>query len=822
MALSQAREKLTPLDIKSYASNGLTSGEVFERKKLGLVNLQQFDSSKSLAHILRSNILTLFNGIVGVSFLALLVFGQWQDALFGIPVIFNALIGITQEYRSKRALDRLSLLNSPMARVLRDREVANIKIEEVVVDDLLQLRAGDQLVADAVVIDAQGLEIDESLLTGESEAVNKNQHDLLLSGSSVVSGQATAKVIKISSETYASKITLEARRFSLVKSELRNALRRVILVISIALIPVVAIVINGQIQALGGWDKFGDAQIRVEVLVASVASIISMVPQGLVLITSIAFALAAIKLARQNVLVQELPAVENLARVDVICFDKTGTLTMGEVHFAQAFELADSSPTLHEWRNVVAHFGADPNANATTKGLAKHFNKNSDLSAATTIPFSSTRKWSGFNFENDQGQSEIWILGAPEFLLDPKMHGEILNQAETLSIQGLRVLLLASAPAKTQLTESLPKELIPRVLIAMQEQIRDDSLATLNYFRDEGVSVRIISGDNPSTVAGVARAAGMKNFGTVANAQPIDGRDLPDDIGQLAEIMNTHFIFGRVSPEQKRNMVVALQSLGKVVAMTGDGVNDALALKKADLGIAMGSGSAATKAIARIVLLDSKFSILPGMVAEGRKVIGNIERVARLFLTKTTWAMMLAVAFGILLWRFPYLPRQISAIDAFAVGFPSFALALLPNHERYLPGVLRRILLFSIPAGLVIGASTIILSFLLLSNSQTDEAVAQTSVVLLLSITGLWIVVTLGRPFDRLKVTIIAGCYLLFAAIFCLPMVADFFALKWLTGQQIILPLTISLIACALIELINHLTKSVWRPRQESNLRPRD
>lgn len=800
LALSQARAQLAPLSHAEHSANGLTAAEVLQRQQLGLTNSQQLEASRSLVNIIRANVFTLFNGIVGGSFLVLLILGQWKDALFGITVMVNVFIGVGQEFRSKRALDKLALLNAPLARVRRNGEITQIKITDVVADDLLELRAGDQVVADAVIIDAAGLEADESLLTGEVDPVTKKPHDSLLSGSGIVAGKGTARVVKIGSETYASKITLEARRFSLVNSELRNALRTVIFWISIALLPIVAVVVWGQIQALGGWHSVTSGKTTVEVLVSSIASIVSMVPQGLVLITSVAFAIAAIKLARQNVLVQELPAVESLARVDVICFDKTGTLTKGEVQFGQAIDLNPAGT--FDWQNVLAHFGANADANATTMCLRPHFKITTALAVRSEVPFSSVLKWSGFTFDFGS-KLESWILGAPEMVLTStnQNHAEALAKAQELAELGHRVLVLAQSEASQALKEQLPTDLVPAVLITIDEAIRPDAHDTLRYFNEQGVSIRVISGDNPSTVAAVARQAGLSDFGPAADSKAFDGRDLPENIDELAKLLESHFVFGRVTPEQKRNMVIALQSKGHVVAMTGDGVNDALALKRADLGIAMGSGSAATKAVARIILLDGKFSSLPGVVAEGRKVIANIERIARLFLTKTTWAMTLAVTFGLLLWRFPYLPRQLSAIDGFTIGLPSFALALLPNKQRYLSGFLGRTLRFTIPSGLVIGGSVIWLSAILPNAGQLQTS--QTSVSLLLSISGLWVIVTLSRPFDKWRTAIVAASYLLFAIVFCVPFVAQFFGFDWLTLDQLAAPLGISMLACAGVELIH-------------------
>ena len=804
--LHSSRTLLTPLDKSVYEQFGLNSSEIAERIRLGLSNNQTFETSRTLANIVRTNLFTLFNGVVGGGFIVLLALGQWIDALFGIPVLLNIAIGVGQEVRSKRVLDRLAIISAPLVRVMRNGLLVEIRVEDIVADDLLELKSGDQVVVDARITKSLKLEVDESLLTGEAEPVVKTLGDMLYSGSGIVSGHASAQVQKVGAETYASKITLEARRFSLVNSEIRNSLRKVILWISIALLPTSLIVLYGQVQALGGWDNFQSGESRVTVLVGATASIVSMVPQGLILITSIAFGLAAVKLARRNVLVQELPAVESLARVDIICFDKTGTLTKGELLLGEVISLQQGSPSFLAWQDVLAHFGHDPDANATAMTLRSNFPLANNLKVNTSIPFSSTRKWSGYEFLAQDGGGEIWLLGAPELILNQIDHSAALSKAQELSQLGFRVLALTSSDSRLGLTESLPTGLTPRALITIREEIREDSLQTLNYFKEQGVEIRVISGDNPLTVAGVARAAGITRFGTAADAQAIDARNLPTDLDQLAKIMDNFFIFGRVTPEQKRDMVKAMQSHGRVVAMTGDGINDALALKQSDLGIAMGSGSAATRAVSRMVLLDGKFSSLAGVVAEGRKVIANIELVARLFLTKTTWAMFLAITFGLMLWRFPYLPRQITALDLFIIGIPSFALALLPNKQRYLPGFIRRTLQFAIPSGLIIGSSVVILTVILQlqSNpSSVDLAVSQTSVIMLLSLTGLWVIVILARPLDWWRLSITVFCYLIFVFIFLTPFISEFFGFTSLSWPSLIWPLTLSLFASGGIELIH-------------------
>ncbi|MSZ95544.1 MAG: HAD-IC family P-type ATPase, partial [Actinobacteria bacterium] len=464
-----------------FESTGLTSAEVAERIAAGLTNKQDTSSSRSFTAIFRANFFTLFNAIVGGSFLALLLLGQWKDALFGLAVISNILIGVIQEYRSKRTLDRISLLHAPHARARRNGEIVDLKLEEIVMDDLLVLRAGDQLLADAEVVYTDGLELDESILTGESEPVEKSIGNTVLASSAVSAGRGFAKVTQVGSNTYASKITLEAKKFSLVSSELRNAINKVIKWISWALLPFVLIAANGQMQARGGWAVAIADGSWLEATVAAIASVIAFVPQGLVLITSITFAVAAMKLANKKVLLQELPAVEGLARVDVVCFDKTGTLTEGDIEF-EAVELLQKSS---EYEAVLAYFGNDPDANATTRCLAPAFTGQEKLQHSSSVAFTSAQKWSSFTFDG----LGTWTLGAPEFVLN-KSHQKVLVRAAALAATGRRTLVLTNNEQ-------------PIALVTFRERIRPDAAQTVAYFREQGVSIRIISGDNPQTVAAV-------------------------------------------------------------------------------------------------------------------------------------------------------------------------------------------------------------------------------------------------------------------------------------------------------------------------------
>lgn len=769
--------------MSDFASTGLSTAEVAERVAAGLTNKQDTASSRKFSSILRANFFTLFNAIVGGSFLALLMLGQWKDALFGLAVISNILIGVIQEYRSKRTLDRISLLHAPHARARRNGELVDLKLEEIVMDDLLELRAGDQLLADAEVVYSDGLELDESILTGESEPVEKEIGATLLASSAVSAGRGLARVTQVGSNTYASKITIEAKKFSLVASELRNAINKVIKWISYALLPFVLIAANGQMQAHGGWVTAIADGSWLEATVAAIASVIAFVPQGLVLITSITFAVAAMGLARKNVLLQELPAVEGLARVDVVCFDKTGTLTEGDIEF-EALEMVGKDSLGHE--AVLAYFGNDPDANATARCLIGNFSGHEKLKHTKSVAFTSAQKLSSFTFEK-QG---TWTLGAPEFVLGKK-HEAVLKRAAELAATGRRTLVLTNEDQ-------------PIALVTFRERIRSDAAQTVAYFREQGVSIRIISGDNPQTVAAVAHDAGVQFEG-----EAFDAQHLPEDINELAKIMEQYTVFGRVTPEQKRNMVAALQLNGHVVAMTGDGVNDALALKKADMGIAMGSGSPATKAVSNLVLLDGKFSNLPGVVAEGRKVIANIERVSKLFLTKTTWALTLALTFGLLAWKFPFLPRQLSGIDSFTIGLPAFALALLPNPQRYTPGFLKRALSFTIPAGIAVALSVITLQMVAANQGWDNSDASRTATMVTMSVTGLWVLSTLARPLNGIKLGIFTGMLVIGFGIFTVPLATAYFGFSALTTSQLLIAIGIGLAGSLLIELAARLQRNV-------------
>lgn len=800
---------------------GLTTDEAERRLAAGDGNAAPSGSSRSLWEILAANVFTLFNAIVFAGFGVLLVLGRWQDALFGLPALFNTVIGVVQEFTAKRTLDRLAVLNAPTARVRRDGSDVEIPLERVVLGDLLVLRTGDQVTADARVVLTDhtgpgGLELDESLLTGESDPVRKRADDEVLSGSSVVAGTGLAEVIRVGADSYAAQLTAEARKFSLVRSELRSSIDRLLKWITWALAPMILIVVNGQMQSQGGWATALANGAWQDAVVGAIAAVIAMVPLGLVLVTSIAFAASGVKLAQRQVLIQELPAVEGLARVDALCLDKTGTLTTGEMVFDQAIPLREVTG----WEGVLGCMGAAPDANGTARCLAEPFSAAPGPISPDSVPFDSARKWSALVVADQDQDREgqrvadqdrekrtadpdpgTWVLGAPEFVLldsaDPES-ASALDEAGRLAAAGARTLVLAHSPERPPATEhpELPAQLRPVALLTFRERVREDAAQTLRYFAEQGVDVRIISGDDPRTVAAVARTVGLET------ESGRDARTLPEDLDELGEILEHERVFGRVTPRQKLAMVHALQRRGHVVAMTGDGVNDALAIKEADLGIAMDTAAQATKAVARLVLLDGRFDRMPGVVAEGRRVISNIERVSMLFLTKTTYAFAIAVVFGLLAWAFPFLPRQLSITDGLTIGIPAFFLALMPNTARYRSGFLKRSLAFAIPSGLIVTAALIALHIGAERLGDFSLIEVQSASTLTLAGVALWVLAVLARPVHPLRLLVVLAMYAGLGIVWLIPLLRDFFQVTWLPNDLGILVLGIVGVGIVLVELL--------------------
>lgn len=768
---------------------GLTAAQVAQRVSLGQVNKVREQTSRSLAAIVRENVFTLFNAIIVGASVIVLLFGHIQDGIFGGVMVINAVIGIVSELRAKRTLDALAIVDAPRARVVRDSSAQQIPAAEVVLDDVVSLGLGDQVPVDGEALEVNGLEVDESLLTGESRPVKKQAGDRLLAGTSVVAGAGAMRATAVGADVYAQGISAAARQFTRTVSEIQASINRVLQVVSFLLVPVVVLTFWSQ-NRVAGADG-GDWR---NALVLSVASIIGMIPQGLVLLTSMNFALGSATLARRGVLVQELHAVEVLARVDALCVDKTGTLTTGGIRVRSVEVLAgDRDQVL----GALAAASAD-RTNATATAIATHLEEEGSPGPlgpqAWGVPFSSARKWSAWG----DGRT-AWILGAPEIVIDRASDGgaRALELAAGAASQGARVVALVSAPAAL-VEDRLPEARLAAAVITLEEDLRQDAAETLDYFRQQGVHVRVISGDNPTTVGALAAQAGLTAPGG-GEPRLMDARELPEDTAseEFARAIASHDVFGRVTPEQKRAMVGALQGRGHCVAMTGDGVNDALALKDADLGIAMGNGSQATKAIAQIVLVDSKFSVLPGVVAEGRRIIANMERVSSLFLAKTTYAAILVIITALVGWRYPFLPRQFSYIDSLTIGIPAFFLALWPNRRRYVPGFLRRTLSLAIPTGAVLAAAALTAFGIVEGPPSSRES---TAAILALMVGAIWLLVITSRPLTPVKCALLTAVAVATVGGVALAPVRDFFQMVWPTPWEWAVIVGVGLCAGALIE----------------------
>lgn len=760
--------------------SGLTSREVAQRVAAGHTNAVRDPSSRSALQILRANVFTVFNALLAAAVVVVLLVGSWRDAVFGLVLIVNTATGTLAEIKAKRKLDSLAVLATPLAHVVRDGAEQDVPVADVVLDELLQLRSGDQVPADGFVLQSTGLEIDEAILTGESVTVAKQVGDRVMSGTTVMAGTALVQIDAVGAQAYAHRLAAEARKFTKVHSELQAATNRVLTWIGYVIVPMTLLLLWSQL-------RLSDSASWQAALVLAVAGVVGMVPQGLVLLTSVNFAGASLALARKQVLVQELPAVEVLARVDMLCLDKTGTITSGGVQLEDIRPAAGcSAPDEARARAALAALVSAGDANATATAVARGLADVPALAASHTVPFSSARKWAALVAADSPHQA--YVFGAPEIVLAASGEaGDVLPAVARLSQQGSRVLVVASARDGAALSSDspqLPPDLRPELLVVLSEEVREDAAQTLSYFRDQGVAVKVISGDNPVTVAAIATKVGLRDADGQAPAG-VDARTLPPadeaDGQALADALAQATVLGRVTPEQKRDFVRALQARGHTVAMTGDGVNDALALKNADLGIAMGNGAAATKAVARLVLLDGRFSSLPRVVAEGRRVMANMERVAALFLAKTTYAALLAVAVAVAGVAYPFLPRQLTIVGVLTIGLPAFILALAPARRRYRPGFLRRVLRLAVPAGLLIGTS-VLAAYFWLSSRGVDEKELTTGTTLVLIGGGLILLAQTARPWVWWRVLLVAAMAAVALLCVLIPAWRAFFLLTWPSG----------------------------------------
>ncbi|AOR24793.1 HAD-IC family P-type ATPase [Clostridium taeniosporum] len=761
---------------------GLSDEEVAKRISEGKVNYVPKAPSRTLWQIIRANLFTSFNAINIILAIVVIIAGSPKNSIFAGVILVNTLIGIVQELKAKKTLEKLSVISEAYANVLRNGEIKKISLEKIVLDDILYLDTGSQILADCEVISSEELEVDESMLTGESDSIIKYSNDKLFSGSFVVAGEAYAKVTSVGKETYASKLAEEAKKFKLINSELQKSINKIFKVIIWIIIPLSILLTVTQLMLNNvTWQQAS---------IGTVAGIIGMVPEGLVLLTSATFIVAIVKLAKYDTLVQELCSTEVLARVDVLCLDKTGTLTEGNLKLVDIKNISNIKS--QEIDKVLSALTYNlPSNNATQKAIVERYKDfNTEIKCTDKIVFSSKRKWGGATFE----ELGTWVMGAPEIILN-KEYSEIKSLVEDEAAKGRRVLLLAKV-RNNKLNYKLTGEIQAVALILIEDIIREQAPAVLEYFDKQDVEVKIISGDNPLTVSTVARKAGVKGWENV-----IDARTLPENEEKFNEMIKNNTVFGRVTPHQKKRIVKSLQALDHTVAMTGDGVNDVLALKESDCGIAMANGSDATKAVAQLVLLKSDFSALPKVVEEGRKQINNLERVAELFLSKTVYSIILALVFSLLFLPFPVLPIQMSLVGSCAIGIPAFFLALLPNRGGVKKGFLHRILTVSIPNGIFLALFTT-LTFMSAFYIGASIDYSRTLALLMFAGVSMIILLKVSRPLTTFKFCLVILMFGIVVLAFITPIGRIIFTLEKLKLRHWVISLAIIVLSAPLITKI--------------------
>ncbi|MGX4691403.1 HAD-IC family P-type ATPase [Streptomyces sp. JNUCC 63] len=775
-----------PVPVPATArATGLTSAEVAERETRGEINDIPVRSSRSLPEIVRANVFTRFNAIIGVLWLITLAVAPIQDSLFGFVIIANTGIGIIQEWRAKKTLDSLAVIGEARPTVRRDGTTAEVATSEIVLGDLIEIGPGDKVVVDGTCVEAEGLEIDESLLTGEADPVVKRPGDHVMSGSFVVAGGGAFQATRVGRRAYAAQLAEEASRFTLVRSELRTGISTILKYVTWMMVPTAIALIISQLVV-----KENDLR---ESVARTIGGIVPMVPEGLVLLTSVAFAIGVIRLGRKQCLVQELPAIEGLARVDTVCLDKTGTLTEGGMDVTELRSLDGYDETYV--RKVLGALGeSDPRPNASLQAIIDACPDSDEWRCVESLPFSSARKYSGASFSEGNGESSTWLLGAPDVLLPAD--APALAETGRLNEQGLRVLLLARATRDLDAPD-VARTVAPAALVVLEQRLRPDAADTLRYFAEQDVRAKVISGDNAVSVGAVAAKVGL-------DGSAVDARRLPAEREEMARVLDETTVFGRVTPQQKRDMVGALQSRGHTVAMTGDGVNDVLALKDADIGVAMGSGSEATRAVAQIVLLNNSFAVLPSVVAEGRRVIGNITRVATLFLVKTVYSVLLAVLVVCSQVEYPFLPRHLTLLSTLTIGVPAFFLALAPNTERARPHFVRRVMRYALPGGVVAAVATFV-TYLIARHHYTgsDTLDAETSAATLtLFLIAMWVLAIIARPYTWWRIALVASMGAAFVLVLLVPALQHFFALKLVGTAMPWLAVGIAVAAAAVLELL--------------------
>ncbi len=723
--------------IDTDITKGLSNSEIEERTSKGYINSAPKNASKSYLSIIRTNVITLFNGINLLLGILVLVYGDLKNALFLGIVTVNVIIGIIQEIRSKKAVEKLSLLTEPKVKVIRNSIEQEIDIHTLVIDDIMVLKAGNQIPSDSIVADGE-LFVNESLLTGEQDAVKKQVGDTLFSGSFVVSGTCRARVDKVGEDNYSSKIVSSAKKYKKPNSELMRGIQWIIRTVTFLILIVGPLVF---------WNNAKNLDSMKNIVETSVASIIGMIPEGLVLLTSMALAVGVIRLSKKNTLVQELYCIETLARVDMLCLDKTGTITEGTMQVEDTIKL---HRTKDDVNNIIGNMvdALDDN-NATFMALKEKFYSTEKMNFTDKMPFNSTRKMSAVRFDD----GFTYILGAPEFVLKGRM-SEVEDIVSENAKKGYRVLLFAKTPEEISENDFNIKKIKTIAVIVISDKIRENAADTLAYFAKQGVNIKIISGDNPVTVSKIAERVGLKGAEKYVDASTL----ITDE--QIFDAVKKYTVFGRVTPPQKKQIVKALKLQGHTVGMTGDGVNDVMALKESDCSIAMASGSDAARNSSQLVLLDNNFGSLPYVVAEGRRVVNNIIRAASLFLVKTTFSILLAICMIVMDIKTPFKPIHLTFISSVLVGFPSFFLAIEPNNTKISGSFLSKVAKNSLPAGITITIMIVLAHILAPELVETGQIT--TLSLYTYALMQFFVLYTTCKPLDIKRGSLFGFCTIVF------------------------------------------------------------
>jgi len=773
--------------------NGLTAAEVNARIEAGKINIADDSSDRTTGKIIRDNLLTYFNLIFLVITVLLCIAGAFRDLTFLPIIIGNILIGIVQELRAKKTLDKMKILNAGHAVVIREGKRQKVTAEELVIDDLVWLSSGDAICADSVVVSGE-ITVNESMLTGEADGIVKKENEELLSGSFVVSGEGYARLTRVGNDSYISKLTNEAKALKKgEESEMIRSINMFVNVIGIIIIPMSVILF---VQAF----VFRNASFRTSIT-SMVASIIGLIPEGLYLLTTLALAVSMMKLAKDKVLLHDMKSIESLARVDVLCVDKTGTITKPEMTVTEIVSCDDSMNEV-----FTDYVMSSIDNNATAVALKKYLNDNNVMNgkrtASKVYPFNSTVKYGAMAFNGD-----YYVLGAPEFIIKTGFNN-LKDDISQYTTKGYRVIVLAKAESLTR-DGVIDGEILPLGFVVLANEIRDNAVETFTYFKEQGVAIKVISGDNPATVSEVARQAGIENA-----EKYVDASTLTDNL-MISEAIAKYTVFGRVTPKQKQQFVKALKMQGHTVAMTGDGVNDILALKDADCSVAMASGSEATAQAAQIVLLDSDFSRMPEIVLEGRRVVNNVQRSASLFLVKNLFSLLLTIFSTVLMISYPLMPSQVSLISMFTIGIPGFLLALEPNKSRIKGHFLGNVLLKALPAGLTdfFAVSALVICGHVFNIPSTDIATAST---LLIAVVGFMIMIKISHPFNKFKYGILA--LNIFGLIFCGLFLDNLFAMSDMSNICILLTIVFGFAAESMFRYITIFVEFIQnRMRKKKN-----